>query len=287
MAKTFVVHGATAPRLLAVTLLSLCAFAPACSGSDSSSGEKVSGSATLKSLTASDLTSLCKELLPVVKSSSTPAHACTLAAVASANDEDSCGDVKNTCVKEKQYDDWNKAVCKDFAADGGEPKYTCTTKVSDIRDCYDEAANWLNALSCKAADPNDTSFGDVPSCFSDLSEGDCHFELADLMKDKKFVYDGSSDTPDAYTCSSGDQTFSYEIGFDDACKACATSADTGCCDSWVACLTDKDCMCYTDCPDEDDVCFKQCGVSKIPQDFVDHANCLADMCAEPCGLTNP
>jgi hypothetical protein len=258
----------------------------ACADDDTSTGTSnvPPASATLTSLDAKQLTGLCGLLLPKIRASSTPAHECTLLAYIDSSDETSCAAAKQTCVTDKTYDDWSKAACADFAGDAGTaPKFDCSTKVSEVTACFDASAKWLNALTCKAADPADTSTGAPPTCLDDLLSGPCKFDIDLLLKDTNFKAD-SGPSPTGFFCSDGSKKYEYDLGSGDACNVCATSAKSTCCDSWVTCLKDTACECYVNCVDTDDVCFKQCKITDIPADFVTHANCVGDNCAKECGF---
>ena len=268
-------------------------------GSAGTSSNAPSASAALSSLTGKQLTGLCQLLLPKVQAASIPTHECTWTAVQDTNDEASCGVAKQACVTNKAYDNWTKAACADFSSDAGTtPSFDCSTKVSTISDCYDSAVKWLNALTCKNADPAETS--DPPSCFKDLQVGDCMFDINLLLKDTDFhAPDSNADagtktdagtkdaaaTEPAFYCLDGKDKYEYDLGLGDACNTCATSAQTGCCDSWVTCLSDAACECYVNCPSPDDsVCFQKCNITEVPDDFTAHANCVADSCAKECEL---
>lgn len=253
-----------------------------CGDDDTANPDAPATSSTLKALSAKELTALCKDLLPIVRSASTPAHQCTELGVDVSEDEATCAATKQRCLMDKTYNDWSKATCKDFAADGGKPSYTCSTKISEIKSCYDAAAKWLNALNCKAADPDDTSIEPPPSCFEKLQTGECKFKLVDLMEDKDFLWSNSGN---AYMCTDAGKDYDYDLGLGDACNACATAAKTGCCSSWIDCVNDEGCRCYADCPSSDDqVCYKQCGITDTPAAFEKHVQCIADTCTKECEL---
>jgi hypothetical protein len=277
--------------LLAVTALLGC-------GDDSSgsTSNAPAASATLTSLTAKELTGLCNQLLPIVRSSSTPSHECTLSAVQDTNDEKSCATAKQACVTDKAYDDWSKAACADFVADASStPHFACSTKVSALLDCFDTSAKWLNALTCKAADPA-AKTEDPPTCLEELQTGTCEFDINLLLKDTDFHApdstpdagtkgDGGAVDPSQFYCIDGKDKYDYDLGSGDACNMCATSAKSACCDSWVKCLKDPACACFVECPDaDDDVCFAKCNLTDFPDVFVDHANCVGDSCSKECGF---
>jgi hypothetical protein len=261
--------------------------------SPASSSDAPATSATLKSLTAKQLTGLCQQLLPKVRSASTPTHECTLSAVQDTNDEDSCAVAKADCVKNKAYDDWSKAACATFAADAGTtPSFDCSTKVSSVLDCFDASAKWLNALTCKAADPA-ANIEDPPTCLEELQTGACAFDLDLLLKDTNFHAtkpdggikpDAGTVDPSKFYCADGKDKYDYDLGSGDACNVCATDTKTGCCDTWVGCLKDTACACFVDCADEDDVCFAKCKITDYPDIFIDHANCVGDQCGRECGF---
>jgi hypothetical protein len=243
-------------------------------------------SATLKSLSAKQLTGLCGQLLPKIRASSTPTHDCTLRAYLESLDETSCAAAKQKCVSDKTYDDWSKAACADFGADAGTaPKFDCSTKVSEVTACFDASAKWLNALTCKAADPADTSTADPPTCLEDLQTGPCEFDIDLFLKDTDFKADKEPGVvPSEFFCSEGNKKYDYDLGSGDECNTCATSAKNSCCNSWVACLKNTACECYVNCVDDDPVCFKQCNITDIPPDFITHANCVGDNCSKECGF---
>jgi hypothetical protein len=283
------VSGRTRDRVLwsvAAALAALCG----CSGNAStdtstSASDAPAASATLKSLDAKQLTGLCGQLLPKIRASSTPTHDCTLRAYIASNDETSCAAAKQTCVTDKTYDDWSKAACADFAGDAGTaPKFDCTTKVSEVTACFDASAKWLNALTCKAADPADTTPA-PPTCLDDLLNGPCKFDIDLFLKDTNFkANNGTGTVPSGFFCIDGNKKYEYDLGSGDACNVCATSAKSTCCDSWVTCLKNTACECYVNCVDTDDVCFKQCNITDLPPDFVTHANCVGDNCSQECGF---
>src|SRR5215510_7460877 len=97
---------------LSTGVLLLCSavvIVSGCGDDDAASPDVTPTSLSLKALTAKELTSLCKELLPIVRSASTPAHQCTELGVDVSEDEATCAATKQRCLTDKTYNDWSKA----------------------------------------------------------------------------------------------------------------------------------------------------------------------------------
>jgi hypothetical protein len=262
----------------------------------------------LSKLTASEIESLCAELLDPVKAASTPEQQCVELALRTEETVAACDTARKDCLEDETYQDFSAVECASFTSSTA-PKFDCETKVSEVTSCYDKVASWLKGLRCSQAGKAPA----MPACIDEL-EDDCDFGLSKLtggdggmscepgdyasctctggakgtqLCNSEGMYDacacGSMPGPGEYVCKSGSDTYPYDFGGGDSCNDCAVK---GCCASFADCQQDTACACYWECladPDTDD-CFLPCKLTKYPDAFVEHASCLSDSCGTPCGL---
>jgi hypothetical protein len=255
-------------------LATLLLFAAAGCGDDDDASGGAPASAALSALEPSQLAALCKQLLPKIRSSSTPARQCTLEALES-DGEASCKEASQSCIDSKDYDDWTKAKCADLAAAKDPPHFDCSKKVSEVSACFDSASKWLAGLNCELS--TDSSDLTPPDCLAELQADDCGFNIDDLLVDDDFRAQKS----DEYVCKDGDESVPYDLMTGVECNQCATEH---CCDSFVSCLNDTACSCFLGCSGEDTACFAKCKIKDYPDAFNDHVSCLSAGCADACGL---
>lgn len=271
----------------------------------------------LRKLSPVELRGFCEELLNKVRSASSPEQQCVQAALDVAATPSACDTARKSCLSAKDYQDFEKARCKDFSkVKEDEPPFDCDSVVSEVTSCYDRVAKWLTDLRCSQAGKS----AEAPSCLSDLSVGKCGVGLSQLLTTADAGDAGAADggklscqpftnvsclcsdgakgtqscnkdgvyapcecrSASGYECKSGIKSFPYDFDGTSACNECATE---NCCPSYVDCQNDTACACYWEClgSNQDD-CLTACNITSDPDAFIDHAVCLKDNCLSPCDL---
>lgn len=303
---------------LVVLMLALSGIAPSGCGDDDDSVAPPPAGKALMNLTPREIRGLCEALLSKVRAASTPEQQCVEAALATSSTATACDTARKSCLSDEAYQDFQQARCTayDEGADSDIPRFNCDTEVSEVTQCYDKVATWLEGLRCSQAG----KAPEIPTCIDDLSDdGQCGFGLSKLLAEsdadaadagslscqpaKKvscLCTDGGKGTQtcnqdgvyepcdctaagSGYACKSGSKTYPYDFGVSAECNDCATK---NCCASYADCQADADCACYWDCLGQSGQtdCFAPCGLTDTPDAFVDHAVCLRDNCRAPCEL---
>jgi hypothetical protein len=304
-------------RLISLMLVVAGLAAFGCGDDDSDKVAPAPAGKELRKLTPVELRGLCEELLNKVRSASTPEQQCVQTALDMSTTTSACDTARKSCLSDKDYQDFDKARCKDFSkVKEDDPPFDCDSLVSEVTSCYDRVATWLTGLRCSQAGKSP----EIPSCIEDLSDGKCGVGLSQLLTTSEPGDGGASDSgsmscepfssvsclcsdgakgmqscnkdgvyepcecksASGFQCKAGSKSYPYDFDGTSACNECATE---NCCQSYIDCRNDKDCACYWDClgSNQDD-CETPCDISGPPDKFVDHAVCLHDNCLSPCKL---